>query len=237
MKLAKLIMKLVAVCACVFAAPARAGIPVFDGAAVAQAVQQVMAWQQQYQQMAEQLIQAKREIDSITGVRGFGDILNNPLLQNVVPQEIGQVYRAINQGGTAGLTSAAQAIRSAAQKYGCEGKTGEALTSCQAILNTNAQTQAYLQQALDAITQRSSQIDGLRAQINTTTDAKGIAELQARIAAENTQVTNDVNRVTTLAAMATANREAAEQAQRERWLKTMQTNTPSAASTFTYHQP
>lgn len=237
MKLARIIASMVLAFSAAFAAPAQAGIPVFDGAAVAQALQQVQAWAKQYEQMAQQLQQAKREVDSITGVRGFGDVLNNPLLQGVVPPEVGQIYRSLNAGGMQSLTGAAQALRLANQVYNCEGRTGDALKSCQSILNTNSQTQAFMQQAMDTVTARTNQIEGLRQQISQTQDTKGIAELQARIAAENTQVTNDVNRITMLTAMAQAQKEAADQTQRERWLKTMQPGTQSAASTFTYQQP
>lgn len=216
---------------------AHAGIPVIDVANLAQAIQEVLAWSQQYQQMVQQYQQMQSQYNSLTGARGLGDILNNPLIQNVVPADVAQVYNGLNTGGYAGLTSAAQSLRSAAMKYNCADRTGEAKTTCEAMLNTNAQSQAYQQNALQTITQRVSQIQSLQSQINFTQDPKAIAELQARITAENAQVGNDANRIAVMQALAQSQQQAAEQAQKERWLKVMATNTPAAASTFVYQAP
>lgn len=216
---------------------AHAGIPVIDAANLAQAIQQVLAWSQQYQQMVSQIQQMQSQYNSLTGSRNLGDILNNPALQQVVPADVGTVLQGINTGGYSGLTSAAQGIRNAAMKYNCADRTGDAKTTCEAVLNMNAQQQAYQQSALQTITQRVSQIQSLQSQINLTQDPKAIAELQARIAAENTQVTNDANRIAVMQALAQSQQQAAEQAQKERWLKVMATNTPTAASTFVYQPP
>ncbi len=213
---------------------AHAGIPVIDAANLAQAIQEVLAWGQQYQQMVQQIQQMQQQYNSLTGARGLGDILNNPLLQQVVPANAATVYNGINTGGYAGLTSAAQALRNASKQYNCEDKTGSAKTTCEAILNSNAQTQAYQQNALQVITQRVQQIQSLQSQINATQDPKAIAELQARITAENTQVTNDANRIAVMQALAQSQQQAAEQAHKERWLKVMTTGTPTASSTFVY---
>ncbi|MBY0365128.1 MAG: P-type DNA transfer protein VirB5 [Burkholderiaceae bacterium] len=216
---------------------AHAGIPVIDAANLAQAIQQVISWQQQYSQMVQQYQQLQTSYQSITGARGLGDILNNPLLQGVVPADVATVFNGINQGGYSGLTSAAQGLRNAAMKYNCEDRTGDARVACEAVLNTNSQAQAYQQNALQLITQRVQQIQSLQSQINTTQDPKAIAELQARIAAENTQVTNDANRIQVMQALAQSQQAAAEQQQRERWLNVMRPTTPTAASTFVYQPP
>jgi len=223
---------------------AHAGIPVIDVANLAQAIQQVLSWAQQYQQMTDQYQQLQQqyqqmqqEYAALTGVRGLGDIVNNPALQQVVPSDVANVYRGINQGGYTGLTSAAQSIRSAAMIYNCADRTGEAKTTCEAVLNTNAQTQAYQQNALNVVSQRVQQIKSLQSQINTTQDPKAIAELQARIQAENAQVTNDANRLAVLQAMADAQQQAAEQAVKERTLRMLAKNTPAAADTFAFNAP
>jgi type IV secretion system protein VirB5 len=216
---------------------AHAGIPVLDVANLAQAVQQVLAWSQQYQQMVSQIQQMQSQYKSLTGSRNLGDILNNPMLQGVVPADVATVFNSLNQGGYAGLTSAAQGIRNATMKYNCENMTGDTQIACQAALNTNAQAQAYQQSALQLITQRVSQIQSLQSQINTTQDPKAIAELQARITAENTQVSNDANRIAVMQALAQSQRQAADQALREQTMKMLSPNTPTVAKTITYQLP
>lgn len=215
---------------------AQAGIPVIDGANLVQAVQQVLAWQQQYQQMVQQYQQLQQQYASITGSRGLGNILNNQALQGVVPADVSTVYQAIQQGGGQGLTGAAQAIRNATKVYDCQGRTGTDLSTCQAFLNTNSQSQAYSQGASNLLTQRVSQIQSLQDQINSTSDPKAIAELQARLTAEVAQVNNDANRLAVLKAMADEQDRAAQQAIKERELKNLAL-TSNGSDTFHYQPP
>lgn len=200
---------------------AYASIPTIDSANLAQAIQQVVAWQKQYQQMVDQFQQAKQQYNSLTGTRNLGDILNNPALQGVVPSDIATIYSAVQQGGQGGLTNAAQLLRNATQVYDCQDRTGLNKATCQALLNNNAQTQAYATGAVDIVTQRVAQIQSLQSQINATNDPKSIAELQARLIAENAQVSNDANRLAVLKMMADAQERAAEQALYERQLKNL----------------
>lgn len=222
---------------------AHAGIPVLDAANLAQAIMEVMSWAEQYGQMVEEIEQlnqqynqAVQQYNSLTGSRGLGDILNNQALQGVVPTNLTSTYNAINSGGYSGLTSAAKSLRDASKIYNCEDRTGDAQVACQATLNQNSQTQANLQNALDLVQQRTSQIQSLQSQINSTSDPKAIAELQARIQSENTQISNDANRIALMKATADAQQQAADQANKERWLKVMTTSTPRAGDSFTYQK-
>ena len=223
---------------------AHAGIPVIDVAALVEAVMQVVSWVQQAEQMIEQiksldnqLQQAQQQYNSLTGTRNLGDIFNNKQLQGVVPTDLKSVYGSINSGGYNGLTSDAKSIRSANMIYNCADRTGGSKTACEAILNLPSQNQAYQQNALDLTQQRVLQIQSLQDSISTTEDPKAIAELQARIAAENVQVSNDANRIALMQAMAASQQQAAEQAQKERVLKMYSNTTPSVASTFVYQMP
>ena len=73
---------------------ANAGIPVIDAANLANSIQQVIAWGQQYTQMVEQvnqlraqLDQLKRQYEAVTGSYGVGAILQEvtAAAQAVVP--------------------------------------------------------------------------------------------------------------------------------------------------------
>ena len=54
------------------------------------------------------------------------------------------------------------------------------------------------------LNQRTTQIEALRAEINATQDPKAIAELQARLAAEQAQVDNDQTKIALANAMSSA---------------------------------
>ena len=229
----------------VIASPAaHAGIPTLDAANLAQAIIEVLSWGEQYGQMIEQIQQLEQQYnqsvqqyDALTGSRGLGDILNNQTLQGVVPANLASTYASINSGGYSGLTSAAKSLRDASKIYNCEDRTGDAQVACQSILNSNSQNQANLQNALDLVQQRTSQIQSLQSQINSTSDPKAIAELQARIQSENTQVSNDANRIALMKATADAQQQAADQAHKERWLKNVSQGTNSAIRSMTYQAP
>jgi type IV secretion system protein VirB5 len=232
-----------AVGAAVFGSPAaNAGIPVIDVAALTQAIQEVVAWgqqygqmTQQYQQMLQQYQQLVQQYNALTGTRNLGDILNNPALRQAVPSgtQLMSSYSSINANGFGGLSNAAQALRSATAIYNCEGRSGADLQLCQAASVTNAQNQANYQSALDLMSQRTTQIQSLQTSINATSDPKSIAELQARIAAETTQVNNDANRLALMRALADSQDRLLQQQYRERELK-MLNNPASTLDTFVY---
>lgn len=210
-------------------APAHAGIPVIDGANLAQSIQQVISWMQQASDMATQISQYAQQInqfkeqienmeqnlDMISGVRGLGNIANNPMLKGSVPAGTADLFSSVAQAGE-GLTSDAQTIRNANKVYDCADREGAALNDCKALLNFGSQVIANQRNALETVTERVNQIQQLQDQINTTTDPKEIAELQARISAEQAQVQNDANRIQLMNALAEAEKDAILQRKRER---------------------
>jgi type IV secretion system protein VirB5 len=160
------------------------GIPVYDNAQVLQAIQQLLQLQQQYQQM-------QQEYSSLTGVRGFGDLLNNPALRSYLPQNWQTVYDSIKTGGFNSLTSDAQAIRNGIAIYNCDGRTGASLQVCQQQAYKPAQDKAYMQESYTTALSRVNDMQSLINQISATNDPKGIAELQARLQGEQVAVQNE----------------------------------------------
>jgi len=210
-----------------------AGIPVIDGANLAQALLQVQSWAQQYEQMASQISQLETQYKAISGVRNLGDIINNPALENVVPTDVSNVFRAIQQGGAGGLTSAAQALRQSQAVYNCNDRVGADLQTCQAYLVSNAQKTVNAETGLDQLQQRWKQIQDLMNQINTTQDPKGIAELQARLQVEQASVANDASRINLMNTLADAQAKAAEQTIHEQSMQAM-SRTSDGTDTFVY---
>lgn len=72
----------------VLTVPAQAqGIPVIDVAAIAQALEQVRAWEAQYKQMQDSLQQQQMLINNTTGSRQLGQI-SNAITTSVLPPDI-----------------------------------------------------------------------------------------------------------------------------------------------------
>ncbi|MCO6521227.1 MULTISPECIES: P-type DNA transfer protein VirB5 [Snodgrassella] len=167
------------------------GIPVFDGAAAANMVQQLIQMQEQVSNQMKQLQQLKDQYSAVTGSRNLGTIMNNPMLKKYLPNDWQKVYSNM-KNGKGGMSSSARVLAEAdglfepckkisfvAQKNACENQMGQI-----------AQNKSNLMKALDATESRLNQVEQLMAQINKTKDPKAIAELQARISAENAQIQN-----------------------------------------------
>ena len=214
---------------------ANASMPVIDVANLVQAINQVNAWKIQYAQMLQQVQQLQKQLQSTTGGRGLGNVANNRALQTTVPFEALKVYGDPHAlGSNADMTPPAQAIRNASKIYDCENRTGDDLARCHRLLNNTAQRQAFSQNALKLINQRVDQIQALQNQIDATSDSKAISELQARLQAENTQVSNDANRLMLLRTLAEAADRSSQQAIKEREMQTLSL-TSDGSETFVYH--
>jgi type IV secretion system protein VirB5 len=164
------------------------GIPVFD----AQNVFQAIATVGQLEQQVQQEIQIYQ---STVGTRGFGALLTNPVVANSLPSNWQSVYTAVQNGGYAGLTGSAQALRSSGEIYNCADQTGIDQQVCQRALNKPFQDKAFGMQAYQTELQELNQIQSLMQQIDITQDPKGVAELQARIQSESTAVGNEMTKL------------------------------------------
>ncbi|KVL18798.1 type IV secretion system protein [Burkholderia sp. MSMB1826] len=171
------------------AMPASAEIySVYDERNVAQAIAMVGQLKQQVQQE----IALYR---SMSGARGFGALLDRPGLANALPADWQDIYAAIRQGGYAGLTGPAKALRAQNKLYDCEDQRGIDQQICQRALNKPFQDKALGLQAYQTELAELDRIERLMRQIDATQDAKGIAELQARIQSESTAVGNEMTKL------------------------------------------
>lgn len=171
------------------ATPAHAEIySVYDERNVAQAVATVGQLKQQVQQE----IAIYR---SMSGARGFGALLDRPGLANALPANWQNIYAAVQQGGYAGLTGPAKALRTQNKLYDCEDQRGIDQQICQRTLNKSFQDKAFGLQAYQTELAELERIERLMQQIDATEDPKGIAELQARIQSESTAVGNEMTKL------------------------------------------
>lgn len=179
----------------------QAGIPVTDiGAAQQRAqnfLQEMAEMGKQLTEMKAQLDQAKKQYQALTGSRNLGDILNNPAIRSALPADWQKVYDNIQRGGYKGLDGTAAAIADAAGLLNkCHNLTNEkSKNSCESQAVQTAQMKSDLNNAFKAAELRLQQIEGLMGKINSATDPKAIADLQARIQIEQAKIQNEQTRI------------------------------------------
>ena len=179
----------------------QAGIPVTDIGAAAQReknfFQEMAEMGKQLTEMKAQLDQAKKQYQALTGSRNLGDIMNNPAIRSALPADWQKVYDNIQRGGYKGLDGTAAAIADAAGLMNrCKRLTNEqSKQSCESQAVQSAQVKSDLKKAFDAAELRLKQIEGLMGQINSATDPKAIADLQARIQSEQAKIQNEQTRI------------------------------------------
>lgn len=201
------------------AGQAFAGIPVIDAANIAQAIKQVAAWKQQYQQMMDQYNQMQQQYQSLTGSRGFSSLLNGPAYQQarrMLPPDAQQVLDLAKGGSYGNLASSISAIKKAATTLDKGAFSSEAAAKqWDADMSLAATNKALSMQAYTDSGQRLQTLEGMILQISQTQDPKAIAELQARIQAEQAIIQNEQNKIQAMAMLASAEQQIAIQQARE----------------------
>lgn len=201
--------------------PAYAQIPVTDAASIAKQVanqvETIAKWKQQYDQMMQQIDQAKQQFESLTGSRGLGTIMNNAALRDYLPGDWQGVYDSVKSGGYSGLSGRGQSVYNANKVFdSCASlKIDQERLSCEARAVKGAQDKGFALDAYDAAKSRINQIDQLMAKINDTSDPKAIAELQARIATEQANIQNEQTKLQMYAMVAAAEDRLQKQRQAE----------------------
>lgn len=186
--------------------PAKAGIPVIDGANLAQAIQEVLAWGQQAQQMVDQLQQLQQQYQQLQtmttkleGIRNLGTILNDPNIRASLPPEMRDAAQLlINPSALA--TSQAN-LNQILTSFGID--TSRNPTAGQTAADSLGRTQ----QILASTESRSAQLAQLAARVDSTVDAKDSLDMMNRNVLEAANINNQM--MQTMAALEAA-RQAAE---------------------------
>lgn len=200
---------------------AHAQIPVTDGASIAKQianqVETVAKWKLQYDQMMSQIDQAKQQYESLTGSRGLGNVMNDPALRDYLPGDWQAVYDSVRSGGYSGLSGTGKSVYDANKIYDACGHftIAQQRTSCEAQAVKGAQDKGFALDAYNAAKSRINQIDQLMQKINQTQDPKAIAELQARIGAEQANIQNEQTKLQMYSMVAAAEDRVQKQRQRE----------------------
>ncbi len=201
---------------------AQAGIPVIDGANLAQAIIQVQSWAQQYQQMVQQIQQMQQQYNSISGIRNMGSLVNSPAARQYLPSDYSTI---LSQG-----VGQWQAIYNAAKKFdiGNSSLSGssDVAKAFQAVAKQAAINRAGAELAYSTASQRFSDIQVLLDKVNHAPDAKDMADLQGRIQAEQVMMQNEANKLQMLTQLASAQRDLQNQQAREISLKALSGSPP-----------
>lgn len=168
--------------------PAMAGgIPVIDVSSLTQQILQVQHMLNQIEQMKSQLETANKELDSMSGVRGLGNVIDSAYdtAVNVDPNQV------LNDAGIRG-----------ANEHGLSGDVADLYDS------GNQNTATWLgqsQKSLEQAQERFSELTGLVAEVNNSPDQKDVLDLQARIGAEQVMLQNEMAKLSMLRSQAEAN--------------------------------
>lgn len=203
--------------------PAHAGIPVIDGANLAQAIQQVMAWAQQYQQMVQQIEEMQRAYNNLNGARNMGSLVNNPSSRKYLPDE----YQDMLSNGVGQW----EAIRNASRKFDMASSSlsasSDAARAFEQVAKQAAINRASAEEAYKTASQRFNDIQVLLDRVNSAPDAKDIADLSARIQAEQVMMQNEANKLQMLAQLAQAQRDLGMQQAAERRMQATRGEMPA----------
>lgn len=197
------------------------GIPVVDGAHIAKTtmnhIESIAKYVEQIEKLKAQLDQMKQQYEALTGLRNLGQIMFDPKFKDYLPTEWKGVYDSMRSGGYSGISSSAKAIYDAAKRFdGCKHNREEiAKLACQARAVKGAQDKAFAMEAFDRAKDRLSQIEELMRTIDTTTDPKAIAELQARIMSEQAAIQNEATKLQMFQMISAAEERMQQQQQRE----------------------
>ena len=201
---------------------AQAQMAVFDGAAFQQLIQQVSAWRQQLQAMQMQLRQLQQTHSALTGTRGMQSLLrSSPQTLNYLPNDA-QTLIAVSGGGGgaqyAGLGSEVtrQTTQNSVMTQAMLSRLSPQLSEL--VIRermTHATHQILSRAAYTEASTRFNELTSLINEIGAATDAKAIADLQARNLGEQILLANDIAKLQSLAQIAAADQAVSQQSARE----------------------
>lgn len=185
------------------------GFPVIDLASIAKNAiswaQQVADMKLQYDQLVNSYKQSVKNYESISGIRNMADLVNNPASRYYIPAEYQDILRlstGIRGGHYDDLQNRVAELREGAKLLDIDDSwddensiSGIAFVSAQNQIAINS---ALSEKAFNEINLRTNNLQILLDKVNDAPDGKDIADLTARIAAEQAMLINESNKLTAL---------------------------------------
>lgn len=190
---------------------------------IAKYVQMIEQMQSQLQQLQQTYAQLQSQYKSLTGNRGLGMIDNENYTANI-PTNWQQTLQAMTHGGQVGqiANQISQEANQLQQPY-FQNVSQIIKQGLAQDMTRHVNGEALNAEVFDGSSARFQRINQLMQQINATTDMKGVAEIQARLAAENAQLLNQLIRVQAMNAMIAQQQQTADQKKRQSEYQMLQT--------------
>lgn len=222
MRTCKSMMAAVAILA-LSAGGANAQIPVIDKTAILRWASQLDAMKEQYEALNQQISQAEQlfgSLNKLTDMADVASLLNQPEIRKALPQDFAAIESLLSGNGYGSFGDAASKFLESNSTYQSSANDFYA-QELERIQKRNAGQMSLGQQIYDTATKRIEGIDQLRQKISSASDAKDIADLQARIQAESAFLQTDLLRMQGLQMVQQAQVQVEQQRQAEDWKKRM----------------
>lgn len=201
------------------------GIPVIDQTAIAKQIESITQLKSQLDALNRQLQQAQQlygSLNKLTNMADVASLLNDPAIRKALPGDFSAVVSLLKGSGSGTLGDAASKFLADNSSYKTSANDFYA-QELSRLQNKNAGQMSLAQQIYDTATKRIDGIDQLRRQISSASDAKDIADLQARLQAETAFLQTDMLRMQGLQMVQQAEVQVDEQRRAEDWRKRMDT--------------
>ncbi|MDG3580513.1 P-type DNA transfer protein VirB5 [Rhizobium sp. YJ-22] len=199
------------------------GIPVIDQTAILKHIESIAQLKSQLDALHQQIEQAQQlygSLNKLTDMADVASVLNDPAIRKALPSDFAAIEGLLKGEGTGVFKDSASKFLEGNSTYRTDADDFYAKELAR-VQNKNAGQMSLGQQIYDAATKRIDGIDQLREKISTASDAKEIADLQARLQAEQAFLQTDVLRMEGLRMVQQAQNQVDEQRKAEDWRQRM----------------
>ncbi|EYR82841.1 P-type DNA transfer protein VirB5 [Shinella sp. SUS2] len=199
------------------------GIPVIDQTAILKHIESIARLNDQLEALHKQIEQAQElygSLNKLTDMADVASVLNDPAIRKALPSDFAAIEGLLKGDGTGVFKDSASKFLEGNSTYRTDADDFYAKELAR-VQNKNAGQMSLGQQIYDAATKRIDGIDQLREKISTASDAKDIADLQARLQAEQAFLQTDVLRMEGLRMVQQAQNQVDEQRKAEDWRQRM----------------
>jgi type IV secretion system protein VirB5 len=199
------------------------GIPVIDQTAILKHIESIAQLKSQLDALHQQIEQAQQlysSLNKLTDMADVASVLNDPAIRKALPSDFAAIEGLLKGEGTGVFKDSASKFLEGNSTYRTDADDFYAKELAR-VQNKNAGQMSLGQQMYDAATKRIDGIDQLREKISTAGDAKEIADLQARLQAEQAFLQTDVLRMEGLRMVQQAQTQVDEQRKAEDWRQRM----------------
>ncbi|MEJ5021164.1 P-type DNA transfer protein VirB5 [Ochrobactrum vermis] len=199
------------------------GIPVIDRTSILKHIESITQLKSQLDALHQQIEQAQQlygSLNKLTNMADVAGVLNDPAIRKALPPDFEAIEKLFKGNGSGAIGQSASKFLEGNSSYRTDADDFYAKELSRAQ-NNNAGQMSLGQQVYDAATKRIDGIDELREKISSAGDAKEIADLQARLQAEQAFLQTDVLRMEGLQMLQRAQTRVDGQRKAEDWRKRM----------------